>query len=100
LVRQEKTLKEIVEARWLTQKTVIWHLCKIKSEYPSISLDYLRPENNVIYRLNRAVEKAKKKESNFTEYGKLRLASLFHAMKKEFSYDELKLYLIWVEWYS
>jgi hypothetical protein len=30
----------------------------------------------------------------------LRLAPLYHAMKKEFSYDEIKLYLIWVDWYS
>jgi hypothetical protein len=57
----------------------------------------LKPDNNVIYRLGRAVEKAKKKESNFSEYGKLRLAPLYHAMKKEFSYDEIKLYLIWVD---
>lgn len=96
LVKQEKTLDEMIAIRELTAGTLIGHLCKIRIQYPEIDMSYLKPTDLSIERVQEMVDILVEDEENFTEKGELSLGALYHALNEEIVYDELKRCMVFV----
>ena len=97
LVRKGKTLDELVKVRGLAKSTLVKHLSKIHVVYPDIEMSYLAPENSVLNRVQKVVDVVAKDKDNYTAWGELRLAPIYHALGKEIWYEKLKLCMVFVD---
>ena len=97
LLEQWKQIEEIMELRHLTRWTIISHIWKVHHIYPDVDLFHVQPDQDTIDRVQDVVNTLVQNEDNWTESGSLRLAAVYNWLGKEISYEELKLYMAFVE---
>jgi len=97
LVENRKSIEEIMELRHLTRWTIIGHITKIVHMFPDIDVAYLQPDTKILAKVQATVDLVSKEEKNRTESWSLRLAAVYHGMWTTISYEELKLYMAFVE---
>lgn len=89
LVEKKMTLSEIVESRGLTKDTILSHLIRISQTDASIDLSLYRPKEEILLKVQKALQKQKDKE-------KYSLSQLYNDLNKEITYSNLKKALIFV----
>jgi hypothetical protein len=57
----------------------------------------LQPDEKILAKVQKIVTQVSKEEKNRTETWSLRLAAVYHGMWESISYEELKLYMAFVE---
>ena len=97
LVKEAKSVDEMIKMRGLTRGTIVGHLGKIAIRYPETDMWYLRPDEAMIARVQEVVDGVADDEDNRTDGGELRLAPVYHALGKEMGYDDLKRYMVFVK---
>ncbi len=99
LVLQGMSIDDIAREREYTRGTIIGHLLKIRESGSEIDLDYLRPKNELIDTVQKAVEKLKEKDKDalLTDKGMIRLGPIHSYLNRQLDYDMIKLCLIFVE---
>lgn len=95
LIEQGSTIEEIAVTRGLTVATIMDHAVKIKSAYPSLDLEIIRPDQALIDRIQKAYSSLA--EADFNEQGQPKLKALYEALSKEIDYAMIKLCLLFVE---
>jgi hypothetical protein len=99
LVIKKKSIEEIAKERKLSEGTIVNHLQKMVDIWPEIDLEYLQPAKKDLKIIQKIVQKIEKEknEDNFTEDGTMRLRPIFEGLNEKFSYDEIKLILIFLD---
>lgn len=92
-------IDEIALERELTQATVINHLDKLSRQDSKIDLDRIKPDAGQIKAVRKAYRKIKKEAlpEHFNDNGSIRLRALVEALNGEYSYNDIRLTLIFVE---
>ncbi len=92
-------IDEIALERELTQATVINHLDKLSRQDSKIDLDRIKPDSGQIKAVRKAYRKIKKEAlpEHFNDNGSIRLRALVEALNGEYSYNDIRLTLIFVE---
>ncbi len=98
LIEKSDTLIKLALNRGLGKSTIVNHLALIKEENPEINLDKYKPKNELFERIDEVVLKLKTKnlKENFSDNGKLRLKPIFDALGGEVSYDEIRMYMLFI----
>lgn len=100
LVDDGLDLAGIAEARSLTEGTIAGHLLRIKREFPDTDLERFRPDSSLMSKLIKAHDKLLKtlsKEEYRMEKGGYKLQPLYEAMNKKFSYNDIKLGMVFLD---
>lgn len=97
LVKQQKSLDEMIAIRGFTRRTLVRHLRQVRRLFPDIDLTYLRPNDVSIARIQEVVDILREDEENRTAKGDLRLAPVYHALGEEMSYDDLSFAMVFVD---
>lgn len=96
MLRDKKTIAQIVKERELAESTILSHLQEIRSLLPDLNIEHLKPKEEI---LNLVLDKAKeiKVKSNsddFLESGQIKLKSIFEGLNKKVSYEDIKLAML------
>ena len=96
LIEQKKNIAQIVKIREISEITIFKHLEKIIAQYPNLDVEYLKPEKQIISRVNRAIGHVNKENNkyNFLAGGKMKLRAIYDYLKEEVSYEDIKLAII------
>jgi ATP-dependent exoDNAse (exonuclease V) alpha subunit len=92
-VEKGLSLSEIGHDRGLSESTIITHLIKLRGEYPKLKLDRYKPNSKDLKKIKTiytAILKKSKKDET------VKLTPLFKACDGEFSFEEIKLALLFV----
>lgn len=100
LIREGKTLAEMAEIRGLTTGTIAQHIQRLAGSRKDIDFSKVRPDETLMVKVKQAILSTKQKskpDSSISEMEKPRIGELYHALKGEVSYDDLKLALAFAE---
>ncbi len=97
MIKEWKTLEEIVTARWLVPSTILSHVFQIHVLYPEVSLKAFKPDAALLNRVKKAIETLKSDPEAFDEYWRVKLKPLFSALWWSIDYNTLKLALVFVD---
>ena len=98
LIAEGKSIEEIAIARRLKFNTIISHLLKIYETDPKFDLSKFKPDSKILKKISliiKKIEKVKNKD-DFDQTGKVKISRIFHALKYEVSYDDIKLALVFI----
>ncbi len=90
LISKKMTIQEMAEKRGLTEGTILSHLIHIAESDSEIDLEFYRPDNHLI-------EVLKKDTENQNPGEKLSLSKIYVSLNKEFTYNEIKQALIFID---
>ncbi|XID75812.1 AAA family ATPase [Alkanindiges sp. WGS2144] len=98
LYEQGLDIAEIAVQRSLTQATVINHLEKLKQQSSELDLERIKPDAVQIKAVAKAYRKIKKQAlpEHFNDNGSIRLRALVDALNGEYSYNDIRLALLFV----
>lgn len=91
LIKQHKTLEEIVAIRELTSNTIISHLIKLHAMYPDISLKNYKPPHDVLSMVQKAVAELSKNPANLSDAGYVSSKAIFAHCGGQVDYPMIKL---------
>lgn len=93
LVIAKKNLLEIVQARGMSEDTIIKHLQHLRTTDTELDMDYLRPEPKKLAEILNGFLKAKKlaKPADLDPNGQPRLKFVFELLNEKYFYRDLKL---------
>ncbi|KKP65200.1 MAG: hypothetical protein UR60_C0006G0022 [Candidatus Moranbacteria bacterium GW2011_GWF2_34_56] len=96
MLRDKKTIAQIVKERGLAESTILSHLQEIRGLLPDLDIEHLKPKEEVLNLvLDKAREiKAKNNPDDFLESGQVKLKSIFEGLNKEVSYEDIKLAML------
>ena len=92
------TIDKMAKERGLSPNTIASHLLKVRELYPEVDLSAYKPEQEIIDKVFIAVESLRN-QNNPEVWGKdgnIKLSVLFTALEGEYSYDQLRLGLLYV----
>lgn len=95
---KELSIAQIAQERGLTQGTIISHLAKLKEQDKTFDLSRIKPDAAQIKDVQKAHQALKKEnaESSFSEDGSIKLKVLFDAMGQQYSYNDIRLALLFM----
>jgi GTPase SAR1 family protein len=98
LLEQKMELEEVAQERELTLSTIQEHLIKIVKKYPEVQIDYLKPKERIIEKVKWAKEQIvnQNNKEDFLPNGDVKLKPIFIKLKKEISYEDIKLALLFM----
>lgn len=99
LIREGKSFQEITEIRELTPGTIAQHIIRLAENGAELDYSKVRPAQTMISQVQQAIHQLRQKEnpeSAFLDNGKPRITSLYHALKGEIPYDDIRLALAFV----
>lgn len=88
-------LKQIAAERGLTESTILDQLVKIKTAKPELDFSAVRPKQILIDKVEFAMNVLKK--DLYNENGKLLISPIFKYFNNEYSFNELKLAVMFVD---
>lgn len=89
-------LSEITKQRGLTLGTIIGHIEKIKEEDASIDIENYKPQESTFKVIKKAHDSLRTKLDNVHGDGRLKLTVLHKHFKNKFTYDELRLAMLFL----
>jgi hypothetical protein len=98
LILRGMTIDKMAKERGLSPNTIASHLLKVRELYPEVDLSAYKPEQEIIDKVFIAVESLRN-QNNPEVWGKdgnIKLSVLFTALEGEYSYDQLRLGLLYV----
>lgn len=92
------SIQEIATERGLTQGTIISHLVKIREQDKDFDLSRIKPDQQHIKDIKAVHQQLKKEnaESSFSEDGSIKLKVLFDALDQQYSYNDIRLALLFM----
>lgn len=98
LLLEKKTVAEIAAERGLSDKTILGHIEKLAYLKPDFDLSHLRPRDEILKRVIKAISdiKARNNSEDFLESGRLRLRAVFTFLNEEISYEAIRLAIIFL----
>ncbi|MFZ2154101.1 MAG: AAA family ATPase [Candidatus Moraniibacteriota bacterium] len=96
MVLGKKTLEEIAKERGLAKDTIVSHLMQLKKLLPETDIDYLKPKEQILSLVLKAVDSIKKDKNpeNLSQDGQVKLKPIFEFLNKKISYDDIKLAML------
>jgi hypothetical protein len=93
MVKDSKTIEDLVKNRKITINTVIKHLAIIKKEDKDFSIAKYLPEKNKLKEIIQAIEEVKKANNpdDLLENGDIKLKPIFEKLDSKVEYDEIRL---------
>ncbi len=97
-IEEKKTLAEIARERKISERTVQDHLIKIKQQWPETDIEYLRPAEDTLSKVQKAVKEIKKRNNkdDFMQNGEMKLRPIFDFLGEKISYEDIKLALLFI----
>jgi uncharacterized protein YpbB len=95
LVKEGKTMTEIVAIRDLVESTIWKHFLKIRSLYPDVSLDRYKPDAKLMKKVQAAVVRLQKIHAQKSE--PIGLRQLFDELDGKIDFDTLKQCLLFIK---
>lgn len=92
LINQGLTIEEMANARTLSQNTIIEHILAISKKDNTVDVSRFRPDGKVITKVKKAYDQVKA-ENESDSFVSLKL--VFDKLKKQVTYDEIKLCMIY-----
>lgn len=98
LMEEEKSISQMADERAVSSKTILKHIESIAEKYPNFDINYLRPKDSIINKVDKAVRRIKEQNyaDNFLEGGKLKLRAIYKYLDQEISYQDIILSLIFI----
>ena len=97
LIEKGLELEKIAKERGLTKGTIIGHLLKLVETNPDLNISKLKPDDGVIEDIHSAVTSLSKDKTNLYQDGTIKSSPIYNYFNKQFSYDEIKLALLFIE---
>lgn len=99
LIKEQKTVEEIMDIRGLAASTIIGHILKIHDMEPELDLSSCKPNQSTIDEIVEVYTSVKSKatENDYTEDGKLRLENVFRNLQGKYDYNSIKLALLFAQ---
>ncbi len=92
-VEKGLSIGEIAHDRGMGNSTIITHLIKLKAEYPTLKIDQYKPKAAQLKKIKPAYDKLVKDKKSSEP---VRLTPLFKELKGEFTFEEIKLALLFL----
>ena len=98
-ILDELPLDDIAKKRDYTVGTIVNHIQKLLDDGERMTLDYLKPSSEDMQIFQKTYDRliAKNDPEHFTEDRELRLRALHEALDKAWSYDDIKVALLFIE---
>jgi len=98
MISTSSTLEELAKNRGVSFGTIMNHLQILIKDDSKIDIDKYKPSDKTMELINTTVQKLKleNNKDDFSESGELRLRSIFEALDKQISYDDIKVALLYV----
>lgn len=92
LVEAGNNLVEIMQARDLSEDTILSHLEKINKEFPEINLEAFKPDPEVFEEIEMAHDALKEinEPDDFDQHGHIKLKTLYEQLEGIYSYRDIK----------
>ena len=93
LMKEGKTLEEIVEERGMALTTIQGHVLRIADDYKDVDISSYKPNNQMFNDIsNKYAEiKAKATEKDYSKDGRLNSKLIYDAFKGKYDYGDIKL---------
>ncbi|MBR9861498.1 AAA family ATPase [bacterium] len=93
LLEQEKSLKEIIKIRELTEPTVLRHISVLVKRDPKNLPMHLKPDEKIIKAISKVLPEAG--EEDKTDKGEVKLSWLFGKLKGKYDFNQLRLAILY-----
>ena len=92
------SLQEIANERGLTQGTIISHLAKVKEQDKDFDLSRIKPDHQQISDVRKVYQQLKKENApaSVSEDGTVKLKAMFDALNQQYSYNDIRVALLFV----
>lgn len=99
LVEEGKTLVQIMQARSMSEDTIINHLESLKKDHPDLNLDQFKPAPDRLAEMLTGFQtiKSQNKKTDLSPEGKIKLRPAFDLLNEKYFYRELKLARLFFE---
>lgn len=88
------SLKEVAKQRGLTTGTIIGHLLKLVETNPEMDISKFKPEDGIVEDIAVATATLIKNKENLYSDGSIKSSPIYTYFNKKYSYDEIKLALL------
>ena len=89
-LKAKTSLKDIAEARGLSEGTIAGHLIKIRKDHPKEDLDFYKPKASILKKVKKAYDEQPKGTA-------ISLNAIFGKLDGKVSYDDIKLAVAFIE---
>ncbi len=99
LIDKQTPLNKIVEARGMSEDTILKHLWHLKTENPKLDLKYLQPKEKDLAQIAQgfATARATAKPKDRLANGNIKLRFVFDILQEKYNFRELKLAQLFLE---
>jgi len=97
-LEQKKSLEEIAQERGMALRTIQGHLDQIKQKWPEVDIEYLKPEEKLLKKVEKVVREIRRENNPDDFYGEkqVRLRAIYERLGEKVSYEDIKLALLFV----
>ncbi len=98
LLEESLSIVEIAQMRELAQSTIMRHISELKSQYPSLACDHLRPDDEIMTAVGNAYVaiKVANNPNDFNDDGSIKLKPIYEQLKQAVDYNTIRLALIFI----
>lgn len=97
LIDQGLSLEAIAKERGLTTGTIVGHLFTLLEKYPSLDISKFKPAENMVHEIRTLAQELRKNPDNLYQDGRVKSSPIYTHFDKKYSYDEIKLALLFCE---
>lgn len=100
LLNESLTIAEVADVRKLAQSTIMNHIEQLLTLGETLSLDHIRPDDSQIKPIKKAYEQIKKldRSEDKDEQGKIKIKPIFEKLSQKYTYNEIRLALLFIRW--
>ena len=98
LLEESLSIVEIAQMRELAQSTIMRHISELKSQYPNLACDHLRPDDEIMTAVGNAYVaiKVANNPNDFNDDGSIKLKPIYEQLKQVVDYNTIRLALIFI----
>lgn len=98
LLNESLTIAEVADVRKLAQSTIMNHIEQLLTLGETLSLDHIRPDDSQIKPIKKAYEQIKKldRSEDKDEQGKIKIKPIFEKLSQKYTYNEIRLALLFI----
>jgi len=97
-IEKKQSLEQIAKERGLSERTIAGHLVRLSRQIPDLDLSIYKPENAMLDKITRTVEKLikSKKDDLYTDEGNLKMSPIYYALNEKVDYIDIQLATIFL----
>ncbi|MEN2750437.1 AAA family ATPase [Psychrobacter sp. FBL11] len=98
LLEESLSIADIAQTRELAQSTIMRHISDLKRQDPSLSCDYLRPDDDTMMAVGNAYVaiKVANNPNDFNDNGSVKIKPIYESLKQSIDYNTIRLALIFI----